>query len=38
MTPEQWAKEYRRRMDATQAWREKLRQIKDCLTADVKPE
>ena len=38
MTPEQWAKEYRRRMDANQAWKEKLRQIKASLTADSKPE
>ena len=33
MTPEQWAKEYRRRMDANHAWKEKLRQLKDSLTA-----
>ena len=33
MTHEQWAKEYRRQMDANQAWKEKLRQIKDSLTS-----
>ena len=38
MTHEQRAREFKRREDATQAWKEKLRQIKDSLTADVKPE